>query len=276
MKKSIITILIIAIALVGWHALSRWRIYRKLNHHPDSSHRMSVVPEILDLDNAPIMDGTTTSVGYAEFILPESDTLILESTANGLAVVVWTDSIHIAFVKPFDPREDPFVDELKQQLEKLPTNHDLRHHWFEEDMTFLDYEILLEKQTPDPFWRLFAQDKNTAEFNAAKLLLKGSNVGGGMNSVYTYETQNTRGQVRVGNAREDSHIAVSLIENQAGTVAVGIIMRRRDVDTGDIMPYLITVLSSLRFTTEHIEGDDHIRTLIELAGIEKQQEYEKE
>ena len=109
---------------------------------------------------------------------------------------------------------------------------------------------------------------STVEFNfyATHLLLK-SIIPDGSAGVYGFATQTSEGLIYVGRERQDVSYARVVIQNLAGTLAVGMIAHVPVGMKGDIMFIRPSLLKGFRFTVESIESKDRVRELITEAGI---------
>lgn len=275
MKKWIIGLAVLAILFGGWRVGARWWVLRKLYLHPDARHRIAVVPTELDLSNVQVTHGVTCDVGYAEFVIPSSTPVDLTSTGSGCAVFGETEGIWFALLAPFDPSApDHTVDGFKAELSKLPKSHPLRKQFASPGATGLDLEIHAEHRLPPTLWKAAMWDDAQLAFNSAQLFHKGSSTGGGMHSVHTYKTSETRGLVRVGENPTDMSKAHVSMENRSGTQAIGMHFCLAGGSTNSVMNLFPVVLRSFRFKTENLNSKKDIKKIIAEAGILPKEEQE--
>ena len=268
MKKNIAIVIaaVFGVVLVGWQVGARWLILRKLYRHPQAQHRMAIVPTELDLATLQVPQGVTCNVGYAEFVVPSVSAVGLQSS-GGIAVLGESDALTFAFLPPDDPSAtDGAVGRFKSELSKLPARHPLRAELTDPDATHLDLSISMERTTPEPFLTALFQDKHVLAFRTMQLVLKGA-IPYGSHSIHTYITPQTRGLIRVGEAPGDVAVAHVSIENRAGTEGVGLIARLPAGKPGDITEILPPLLSTFRFTVDHLASHDEIAKVIAQAGI---------
>lgn len=276
MKKWIIGIAVLAMLLGGWRIGARWWVLRKLYRHPEAKHRVAVVPTELDLSDVQITQGVTCNVGYAEFVIPSTYSVDLKSTDSGCAVLGETDGLWFALLAPFDPSApDHPANGIKAELSKLPRNHPLRRRFADPDATGLDLEIHAEQCLPPALWEAAMWNDAQFAFSTAQLFYKGSSTGGGMHSVHTYKTPETRGLVRVGKNPTDLSTAHVSMENRSGTQAVGILIRTRGDSNKDVMDSFSVILKTFRFTVETVDSEDEVKRIIAEAGILPREEEEE-
>ena len=275
MKKWVIGIVVVVALLGGCRVGSRWCVLRKMYCHADVKHRMSIVPSELDLSDVQVAGGVTCDVGYAEFIIPSTDSVQLKSSASG-AVLGETEAFSFAFLIPFDPSApDKKRDEVEKELTKLPQGHPLREELAGPGKTFLDLQIYAERIVPDRFWKTVFQDSTLFAVNTRLLYQKGSTTGLGMHRVHTYHTPETRGLVLVGKEAGDLSTAHATLVNRSGTQAVGMHICTLGDGTNDVMQIMSVILKTFKFTVENLNSGDDVKKIIAEAGILSREE-EKE
>ncbi len=275
MKKWIISIVVLAIALAGWRVGSRWYVLHKLYHHPEVRYRAGVVATELDLSPIQAKHGVTCDVGYAEFIIPSTNAVQLKSSGEGCVVLGNTDRLSFFFLIPFNPSAPEWTNNiLSQALAKLPASHPYRALAPCPGTTFLDMEIRAEQMLPESLWEACLEDWSVFVVNSILLQEKGFSVGRGMRRVHTYHTSETRGLVRVGETPDDftkSHVS---IQNRAGTQTVGMHIRTRKGCTNDVMDFVSCIVKTFRFKMENLDSKDEIRKIIAGAGIKPKGDQE--
>lgn len=268
MKKWIVGILVLAVVLAGWRIGARWHVLNKLYSNSKVNHRVAIVPTELDLSKVQVVQGVTCNVGYAEFIIPSTNLVQLNSSGSDCAVVGVTDNLGLIFMVPFDPSSpDKPAADFKNDLIKIPNDHLLRQKLAKAGSTFLDFEISAEQITPPTFWKTVFQNSKLFAFHTLLLSMKAETTGMGMRSVHTYQTPETRGLIRLGEHPDDTSNAHVVIENRAGTQAVGIHIFARNGNTNSIMDMLPIILATFRFTLKNLNSPDHVKQAIIGAGI---------
>jgi hypothetical protein len=259
-------ILVVILALGGWHIGARWYWVNKLYRSPEMKHRVAMVPKELDVTVASATHGVTCNVGYATFVVPVADSIELTSSRASAGVFGMSTSLFFGLVPPFDPSTLE-ATAFKKDLNKLPSQHPLRQQLAGPDATFLDFEIYAERSLPDPLWKVVFQDRSALILNMAPLLHKASATQMGMHGVYTYSCADTRGLIRVGSEEGDRSRAFVSIENNSGTQGVGMMIQLQDGKEGDVMKILPAMLKTFRFTAEELGSVDEVKSLIAQAGI---------
>lgn len=277
MTRSAIRFLVLllgaVVVAVAWRAAPRWLLLHKLYQIPGAESRLAQIPTGLDLSKTKAFQGTTCSVGYAEFVLPSTEALRLKASPSGLGVIGETDSFVFMFLPPFDPSTpEGKPADLLRALSKLPKGHPIREMFKDPATTFLDFEIYAEKLQPEPFWKGVVEPRDFFAFKTVLLGLKAGNVGLGARGMYTVRTDRISGLIRAGKTAQDVSSAHVSIENVSKSQAVGLHVRLRDEKTGDVMKVLAGLLKTFRFTTEHLDKPDEIRKAIAKAGIVAQPE----
>ncbi|MFH1707139.1 MAG: hypothetical protein ABIF71_04390 [Planctomycetota bacterium] len=270
MKKSAICItigVILVVLLAGWRIGERWYLLRKVNCNPQAKYRATVVATELQLVNVQVTPGVTCNVGYAEFIIPNTSSVDMQS--DGSAVVGESDAMTFALLAPWNPSvPNEITARFKDELVKLPEGHPLREELAKPG---LDMLVQVERAAPDPFWKAVLEDRHLFAFNNCQLALKGAMQYGG-HSVHTYQTPETRGLILVGKRKGDVSCATLCIENRSGTQAVGMIARLPNGKVGDIMDVLPPVVKSFRFIVSGLDSRERIMEIIEKAGIRPKQD----
>lgn len=272
-KKSIITIAALAILLGGWRVGSRRYVLRKLYRFPETTSRVQVVPTELDLSTVSNTHGATCDVGYAEFVIACAQPIDLTLSRVGAGIRGTSKTLLLGLVPPFDP-SSPDANSFKQEFRELPLGHPIRQRLASTGSTLLDFEIYTERSMPDPLWKAILLNRADFILNTTFLAIKAGNVGGGMHSVHTYQTSDTRGLIRIGRTTEDKSMAHVYIENRSRTQGVGMILQLHDKEKGDVMNMLPTLLKTFRFTVEHLDSGDEARRLITQAGIQPAEQQE--
>ena len=264
-------VVFLLIVSVGGRAAGRWFLVKKTVARADSQDRIARVPQELDLSLVPVPDDRTCRVGYAEFVLPSTSAIHLESTSD--IIVGQSESMNFWLMTPHDPATGDSMMQWSQTLAPKRADSRSREPGAERDRdwTILDSLIQLERTTELPLAETFFMGRRAFSLYIARLTLKGSSTYGSA-GVYTYATGTTRGLVLIGRKKGNPERVQVCIESQNGRAAMGIICRVFPKTQEPVLDFLKPVLASFRFTVPRVGTKEEIRALVAGAGIKPRAE----
>ena len=266
-----LTFIVLLASVIGLYFWQRARTWRMFHRSPDIVNRIKIVPSDLDLSTVELTNTKPCNIGYAEFALPSKYSLALHSY-NGTFIIGKSSAFDFILMPPVNPKgTNTCLQLMRLKLSKLPATHPLVREMSDPQMTDLDFQIRIEKLTAIPtLWQCLVIDK--ASFIDIVGRVWGKSVTPyGCDGVYYYKTDDTRGLLRMG--QSDSHASAHVvIESQTRKNNLIFIINMHNDDASSVMPLLLPILKSFRFTVGNIPSEESLKVLIQSTGIEPQPE----
>jgi hypothetical protein len=244
------------------------RVYavNKFLRLPGARARAAVVPQKRTLTALPVMH--PVNLGYATFDTGSTNSISLETTTSGAAVVLTNAHFQMVFLPPFCPQE---TDNRTSASAKI-TAREARSH--PHTLGFLQ---LMETNSLSGEMRM----EEARELPLAKILFLSSDdfllytitfghkvtCLWGANEVQFFESPTGNGIVRIGKSAEDRRFAGVFFASADGTRAIGYQLLLSATCPSGIAEVLDPVIRSFQFTAEDISDREKVKALIRKAGI---------